>query len=150
MTDPHDIDRALRRLPRQDAPLGFTRRVLDRVAESEAPRTRLRWALRPVAVALLVALVLGAMVLWQRDRRRRQQLLRQVTELRQEHHKLRQQLDQLRRQVSGAHRVVYVGKHNGTDFVLDLDNLTRPPDPGSSATPVLAAPPPDWTYGGSL
>lgn len=137
MTD-DQVRHALRKLPREGAPRGFTQQVLARLDEGKG-HPAAPW--RRVAVLAAVALVMGALVLvlWPAaDGDRGEEAQARLEELRRMHDTLSRELQEIRRLTAQAEPdlpVLYVDGDEEFDLVLDLRSLaTEMSPPGTSSS----------------
>ena len=129
---------ALKALPRDRAPLGFTRRVVERLDEEPRRTASLLpgWA---VAVATTAALLLAVTPFVLRPSGDSQRADGEIERLQQERQRVLSEIESLRQRAARPLPVVYLGGDEKVDLVLDLDELVRRRGP-ARAEPAVYRP----------
>jgi hypothetical protein len=127
--DPEDtLLEGLSQLPRTQASEGFTDRVLAAVEarQSNTPRrlARLAWA---GAVTLMLGLLVGALVVHQRQRAAELAYQQQVEALRSRYEELLNEVVSIRQEASTPDNRLYLGGDDSLDLMLDLNRLEPNP-----------------------
>jgi hypothetical protein len=145
-TDLNDINlqNALKSLPREQARVGFTGRVLRRIEQPSSRRAASHWpAPRWAAAAAAAILVLTLGFGWREWRHH--QTVADLRVLLAEKQALEAELEDLRRLTADARPVVYLGSDDDVDLVLDLARFSRRGGFGSGP-PAAGMPAADpWT-----
>lgn len=112
----------LSQLPRAQASEGFTDRVLAALKDREGytPRrlARLAWA---GAVTLMLGLLVGALVVYQRQQAAELAYQQQVEELRSRYEELLNEVVSIRQEASMPDNRLYLGGDDSLDLMLDLN-----------------------------
>lgn len=119
------IGKELRALPREKAPEGFTRRVLDNLPRGERRRVP-TWGYRLAAATALVLLLVVPISLkhWSVSVNTGDEaMLAEIEAVRTEKERIEQELRQLREQAAEESPVVYLGGNEDVGLVLDVGAL---------------------------
>ena len=115
----------LSQLPRKQASEGFTDRVLtaleSRVQKDPKPLTRLAWA---GAATLLLAVLLGLGLAYQRQRAADLAYQHQVEALRSRYEQLLDEVVSIRQEAAAPDSRLYLGGDESLDLMLDLNQLS--------------------------
>lgn len=120
----------IRELPREQARPGFTTRVLARLDQPDAARTRPRRAWALAAALTLSAMAVFGGLRWQAESRAHQRdaaARAELAAMQLEHARLAAELEALRREPGSRPPVVLVGGDERAELVIDLDRLAREP-----------------------
>ena len=112
-------------LPRDQASEGFTDRVLasleNRVQESPKPMARLAWA---GTATLVLAMLTGLGLVYQRQRTADLAYQHQVEELRSRYEQLLDEVVSIRHEAAAPDTRLYLGGDESLDLMLDLNQLS--------------------------